>query len=113
MSQLRIYRNGKPDWLQEGPAYARVSGYGGSAVGHALTPMKLPQRSAVPLREKDRRRKERREQTICGAFMPLVREPCARIPGHRDSHRSRRSMTDDSKRRATGKANGRPRTVAA
>jgi hypothetical protein len=36
MSQLRIMRDGKPDWLKEGPARARVSKYGQGNL-HSLT----------------------------------------------------------------------------
>jgi hypothetical protein len=39
--RLRIYVDGKPDWTPNFPGgFGRVSGYGGSALGHTMTPMR-------------------------------------------------------------------------
>jgi hypothetical protein len=35
----------------------------------------------------------------CGALMRMIDEPCHRLPGHADSHRSRAVMERDSERR--------------
>lgn len=116
MSLLRMGRNpdGTRHIVKEGPARARVAGYGGSLISHAVTPIRPQPRSAVPLREKDRRRKERRERLICGIPLSsnqnarLNGEPCARMPGHVEAHRSKASMEHAAGRRRSGH-----RTVAA
>jgi hypothetical protein len=40
-----------------------------------------------------------RRRPECGAILPRTGEPCGRIPGHRDSHRSRWVMDDEARRR--------------
>ena len=45
--RTRIYIDGKPAWTDNEPARARVAGYGGSAMSHAITPLKVGPSSAV------------------------------------------------------------------
>ena len=61
---LRVigYQDGKRVVVDEGESRARVAGYGGSAMSHAITVIKHVPRSTVPLREKDRRRALQRKE---------------------------------------------------
>ena len=52
------YQDGRRIVVDEGVSRARVSGYGGSAIGHTVTQVKPAQRHHPPLRHKDRLRGE-------------------------------------------------------
>jgi hypothetical protein len=56
-------------------------------------------RLATPPRPEEPPLYVERERPICGATLRLIGEPCARRPGHRDSHRSVESLRSDAQRR--------------
>ena len=103
--RTRIYVDGKPDWSPNFPGgFGRVSGYGGSTLGHALTPMR-PLQGHAPRPDTAARNAARPR---CGALLaPLVGPTtqlergeliCARNLGHADSHRSAELMQADNRR---------------
>lgn len=96
---LRVtgYQNGRRIVVDEGHARARVAGYGGSALGHTMTPM-LPTQArravlaaAAIARGKDRVR--------CGAPVFRTHGICARNPGHGNWHRSAEALEANNERR--------------
>lgn len=116
MSQLRIMRDGKPDWLPEEPARARVSGYGGSLIHHAVTVTKpITVKKYLPRSPFAERRKER---PVCGVPLSsnqnarLNGEPCARTPGHTEAHRSKAALERAANGRRTNRPHGGFRDVA-
>jgi hypothetical protein len=105
MSQLRIYVDGKPNWLPQGPARARPAGYGGQALGSVVAPTLVAAKPKVRLP----RQAVMRDGPICGVRMPGWRnqfgsspvggDVCARTPGHLREHRSAYTMDNAARRR--------------
>jgi hypothetical protein len=92
--RVRIYVDGRPDWSANEPdCRARVAGYGGSALGHVLTPSS-PAKRPEPKRLPRQPLYITRNYARCGALMPVVGLLCARMAGHLDSHRSGRHLLD-------------------
>jgi len=95
----RIYIDGKPSWSENEPdCRARPVGFGGQALGSVVAPTVVV---AAP-RKRLPRAPLNRARVVCGAWLPLVKEPCARTAGHKDSHRSSHALNDDAARRRTG-----------
>lgn len=106
MIVVRGYRDGHRIVEDLGPGEGRIQGHGGEALGSrfVLTAVKqAQQRSRIPRQPLAEARRVR-----CGFLLPYVGEPCYRLPGHHDSHRSEAAMRGDAARRRTGMANGRP-----
>ena len=104
MSLLRT-GHGPLDWRDEGPSVAssRHPAYAtrnAEPVGHMLPNVVYPLRGMHAHIEPIREAKVR---PTCGVMMPLVGEPCARMPGHLDSHRSRVVMDTDKAMRASAR----------
>lgn len=75
-----------PSQSATGSALAVRSSFASSANTDAnRTPL-----AVLPESDKPRNRAAR-----CGAWMPQAKEPCARIAGHRDSHRTRFALDND------------------
>ena len=108
MIVVRGYRDGHRIVEDLGPAVGQVQGHGGEALGsrYVLTVVKQNQDRRVVL---PRQPLAETRRVRCGVLLPLVGEPCYRLPGHRDSHRSEAAMKEDAARRRTGMPNGRPR----
>jgi hypothetical protein len=92
--RLRVYVDGKPDWSPNFPGgFGRVSGYGGSTLGHAMTPMRpLPGHQPSPdtaARNANRPR--------CGVLLAFG-IGCARNLGHKDKCRPAELMQADNAR---------------
>jgi hypothetical protein len=80
--------------IDDGPARARVAGYGGTLATHAITvPPSRQRRGPQPLAAMSRAPGRPR----CGKAM-RAGEPGARNPRHRDAHRSAEAMRIDARR---------------
>lgn len=128
MSALRINVPGQPvRFIDQGPACGRVlhtrgpvAPLGGMlVVSHTeKRPLTEAQKEAnreqvraynqrhhAELMEKQRQKRaaDKARRASCGKWMPLVKEGCARTPGHRDSCRSAAVMADEATRRSSGR----------
>jgi hypothetical protein len=102
VSALRIARPGHATELVDlGPACGRVSFTRGpvAPIGGMLV---VVQSERTAKAEQSRRYRAQAAKPTCGKWMPIVKEPCGRRPGHRDSCRSAVVMADEAKRRWSG-----------
>src|SRR5260221_2122517 len=88
-----ILRTSRGETIDLGPSHARLAGYGGALVAYRPA-TKAPQpRGPLPVGSRTRYD----DLPRCGAVSRFG-EPCHRLPGHRDTHRSRASMAEDNRR---------------
>ncbi len=110
MSALRLSRPGYPTQLvNQGPAFARVQGYNGSAIGTFSGTTLLPRVKSNNEHQREQHRQAAsryRERQRCGEIMPLIQEPCYRTRGHKDCHRSRAVMETDNQMRRANRPHG-------
>ena len=99
------YVNGKPQYRDDGPGHARIGRgmstravYGGEFVTGGPGPSELAR--AAGRRNKARTAARRQvDYPVCGHWIAVSQSPCGRRVGHRDNHRSRKSLDTDAARR--------------
>lgn len=86
--------NGKPGWTENQPdCRARIAGWGGAAIGYFTgTTLHVGPSHAVRVATQ-----AARVVPTCGHVLPSG--PCARSEGHRDRHRTRPGLDQESLRR--------------
>jgi len=102
VSYTRI-ANGKgvDDWRDDGPSVASshrptYSTRNAEPVGSMIPNVVYPLRGSAHIEPV----REARTKTRCSVVMPLVGEPCARTPGHRDCHRTAEWMAIEAMNRS-------------
>lgn len=95
---LRVvgYKDGKRIVVDEGRSHAVRQGYGGTSIGFWTGTVVKPQPAKARLPRQPLGRKDR---AFCGLPVRFSDEPCARLPGHRDSHKSAEALARHAARR--------------
>lgn len=106
------YKDGHPIYREEGPARARPAGYGGTSIGFFTGTVVRPQPARAKLPRQPLAETRRKDRPICGALLGIIKEPCARMPGHTDSHRSKEAMENAAKARRSNRPLGGFRDAA-
>lgn len=107
-------------WRDDGPqsVTAHVNNFAvGAVTGDRMVPTIVSANigaTAAEMARRDRKRQKRQDaariareidpapKVVCGALLRIIGEPCARRPGHHDSHRSRSAMDTDRDVRQRG-----------